>query len=199
MNLPRGHKHHTCACNACRKWQRENLKSIPTKEPKMAVTSHLVDASDPDALRNLVINSTHRSDRKSAVAQLYLRQLEDPTVTLKEVAHELGLSSTTLQSYKSLATTEGWFRHSDPVKRLENEGLKKATDTVITHIEQGNLDAALALLRGFGIFRNHSSSKASADTETPRLEINIDLDASSIQPSTKIVSSPRIIDVEASD
>ena len=166
------------------------------KKADLSLKETLIDASDPDALRGLIIKADPKNNRKAALARLYLAQLEDPTTTIEQVAREIGIEPGSLRAYKCRAVSEGWFRHTEPVARLENEGLSKAVGTVIHHIENKNLDAALALLRGFGVFKTHQATRAAAEKTETKLEINIDI-PSSIAPSKNIVASPNVIDTKA--
>lgn len=155
----------------------------------------LIDASDSEALEQFVLESDPRTDRKAAIAAYFLRRQEDPSLTDREIAAELGLKVNSLQSYKSRAISEGWFRYTDPTDRLENEALPKAVETLIGHIEARNLDAALALLRGMGHLKNFQAVQPRDAVSQPSLSISIDI-PTAIQPSSNITAAPKVIDVE---
>ena len=200
MNTPKGHKPETCGCNVCRKWRRLKQDGAPLPEKLAAKRDDkaivkVLDASDAEALQEFLLEANPQRDRKAALAYYFLRRLEDPTLEDSAIAAELGLKQYTLSAYRNRAIKEGWFKYTDTVQKLQNEALPKALDTLIHHIENKNLDAALATIRGMGHFRNYQAIQQKEAPTQARLEISLDI-PERIEESTNIVGAPKVIDVE---
>lgn len=78
-------------------------------------------------------------------------------LTNTQIAEVFGVTPSTVASWFRRARHEGRLLE-DIHARLDKEMVHDALEVLQDHLEKGDLAAALALLKGRGVFRNHTSS-----------------------------------------
>lgn len=88
----------------------------------------------------------------------------------QEIADVMGVTKNTVSTWLRRARAEGKLRE-DIDARLSTDTVHRALEALHEHLEEGNLEAALAVLKGRGILRNYTNTNGAGHGPVTAIQI----------------------------
>jgi predicted transcriptional regulator len=91
-------------------------------------------------------------------------------MTIPQIAEALKLSQGTVKQWIRRARAEGALRENIDTK-LDQDTIFRALEVLHDRLEEGNLDAALAVMKGRGHFRTYNNNQGAGTTNATAIQI----------------------------
>lgn len=134
---------------------------------------------------------------RDRVAQIVL--LKQQGKTNKEVAEELGLAVSTIQSAITKARKAGMLQLYSPADILENEIVPKVVDNINHFLDAKDRIMTVEAAKGLGIFKSHQAVKVEGGEQRQALVLNIQFEAPAdptVIKGGRIIGTPKLKEAE---
>ena len=110
---------------------------------------------------------------KERVAQWLLLRAQNPDITQKDAAEQLGISKAVLSKHINTAIRQGWLKFNDPLERLEYHIIPKVIDNLEKFLDEGDKTVTLEAAKGT-IFKHYQERHSTGNVQQTVLALKIE-------------------------
>ena len=111
---------------------------------------------------------------RERIAQWVALRATEPNITMQEAADRMGMSKSSLNSYITKATKEGWLKFDDNLARMKYEIVPKATDNLSELLDLKDKTATLETMKGTA-FKAFQAAEGISDAAQTMLALKIEM------------------------